>query len=184
MKLDIILDIEELLTIMEKTVDKYITMPDGACFIKGYRNPLENRYNLDKYEKMKQVRNKPWHPYISAYIVRDCFYFHLYTNNSYAELLDYNPVTGNKSRVYDVNTNYDIGDIILKYVENISKEDLVLLMGYVNKALDIFNSKVKYMLDNVFTIDISSQHFVIHNLEHIKAYRFQEVLDNMENNHD
>jgi translation elongation factor EF-Ts len=177
----IVVSIDEELSVIERILSNYIVLPEDAIFLKGLRDPISSRSELTNYEAMNKnnlIANKPWHPYLSAYIVRDHIYKCLKTLTRYEELYNSNPTM--KSGGTPIYNEVPPGiDVVKLYIEDISDDDL----KQINKILDSIKKNMmdKFINeDHVYDICISSQHFVLKNKGHIKAYRFQELLDNME----
>lgn len=175
---DFIIDIDNKLYFIEEEIKKYVTLPEGTLFIKGNRAPLDERSKIDQYAKAGIISNEPWHPYISAYILRDSLYSRLLANNAFGELTSNNPaIDDEESRpVYPIASSLDIEEIVAEYLPAVTTDSAEFIITEMNKVLDYVETILKDF-NSIYVIDVDTGFVKIKNLGHIESYRFREAMD-------
>ena len=176
-----IYDFDTFMIHIEAIINNYIRMPDGCIFLKGLRDPIFDKSNLDGYIKMGMVSDQPFHPVFAAAILRDAVLHRASQHQPHKELLHINKLTGIRSDIYpDVYGNTE--DIIAHYVPNVTLVDLEKIMDYVEKVLEPIFIDIHTEPEYIYGICIETRYFKLIRHEDIRAFRYNEALQYMENN--
>jgi len=178
---EVIYDFDTFMIHMETVINKYIQMPVGCTFLKGHRDPIYDRSNLDGYIKMGMVSDKPFHPVFAAAILRDVVLHTASEHNPHRELLYINKITGIRSDIYP-GVYGSPEDIIVHYVPGITIPDAEKLLDYIKKALVPILIDIQNEPDYIYGICIATRYFKLIRHEDIRAFRYSEALQYMENN--
>lgn len=179
-----LLEVNEYLSIIEEVFKKYMDIDhDLLLFIKYERYPVLDKKLLSKIKDNSLISKTPFVPYLCVGCVRDMLLDYIYMDSSRDSSFKVNPFLpdgGRKDLVPDFDNNETI---IRSYVENISDEDIDIIIKWVNK---LYNENIKQIVkqypDCIFDIDIDTSSFVLLNLGDIKVFRYNELLEFSKNN--
>jgi len=179
------LDIDINLIFMEHILAKYLEYPEDGLYVKGKRFPIKDRMNIDKYNKLGILNNVPFHPLLSAVLIKDIFFNIAAANNPYRYLLHNNPLIEDYTKnagikFYPDYYSGEIDDYIIDTVENITVSDMEYIKIHINqisnKILDIISDKPSL----IFEIDIETNRCFLLIGEDVMSYRYKEALTHKE----
>ena len=177
-----IIDINNELNSIEIILNQYNLLEPGLLFSKLYRDPIALLpKELKKNINASEVSNIPYHPYLSAYMIKDIIESTIIDHASSIIDFEYNTINGVRNPIYDNvyrddNNRMYIEDIIFKYVPNIIKKDyeLILAIWYNDIYGKIIPIVEKYH-DYIWHIDIIRPYFILNKGMNIYEYRFKEL---------
>jgi len=176
------LDIEGELLLIERVFSKYLELPDGLVFTNGKRYPIEDRSLLTHIpERLRH--DEPTAAILCTECISTCIVNYVVSFCQMKSLLFTNKLlTTSKSLVDVLYTDDEINELLIKYIENISHEDIV----YIE---DIITSSIYKKIDMIMSINNANK---ISRLRHdsiplyleftddVRAYRYEETLLNPE----
>ncbi len=176
------LDIDSVLDLLEKTILRYYDLPQELRFVKGRREPL-NKSSDYKDVHNQSIENKPFHPFLSAYIAREAVMNYLYHINPTKELLYTNPIAqGILNNVYVTKyfTEFDMSksyfDIITSYVPDINRDDLYTVESYLRIIIEQVSRYIAYRRHSLCSVNVDTQYFILEVGEDIRAVRYEEFI--------
>jgi len=173
-----ILDIDTELKYIDKILEKYLPLPEGLIFLKGVRDPISSRNTIKKYIKKGLISDKPYHPYLSAYLMKDIAELILIDTVEYdVKELFYKTLVNNTDHIYNIRIGETITDLIYDMTNNeATVEDVKLIEGYVNVVQKKLETIIGNDINHVYEVDIHSGYFVIRKLINICEYRYKQTL--------
>lgn len=179
-----LLEVNEYLSIIEEVFKKYMDIDhDLLLFIKYERYPVVDKKLLSKIRDNSLISKTPFVPYLCVGCVRDMLLDYIYMDSSRDSSFKINPFIPDGGRT-DLVPDFDSNEaIITSYLENVSDEDIDIIIKWVNK---LYNENIKQIVkqhpDCIFDIDIDTSSFVLLNLGDIKVFRYNELIEFSKNN--
>lgn len=180
------LEVNEYLSIVEEIFKKYMNIDhDLLIFVKHERYPIVDKKILSKIKNNSLISNTPFVPYLCVGCIKDLILDRIYMDSSRDSSFKINPFIPNGGRC-DLVPDFDNDESIIRnYVEDISDEDIDMIIKWVNK---MYNENIKQIVtqypDCIFDIDIETSSFILLNLGDIKVFRYNELIEFSKNNSD
>lgn len=177
----IVVDINSRLMLAEDILSRYVSIPEYAIFVKGLRDPVDNKAGISTFVKRGLIKNTPWHPYISAFILKEIFYRRV-VDLSTTTTADYkiNRLTSSRAPIYDINYDIDLHLIPGLYIPDLTEEDSLYIAKECEKIVDVMLNLVPTPENHIIELDITSEHAIINKYSEILSYRYIEALSNAE----
>lgn len=182
MKVSIAFDINDDLQNIEQIVDKYVKSDESFLFIPSSRYPLKTKLNIDK--KLEIVSKEPYLPYKCVPCVVHLLLKHTYEATwDEKDLFEFNPLLENcQNLIEEYSLNETDMSIIQSYFKGITVDDAVDIEEKVKELFyksGMFRQLANYK-DNVFDVDHEDKLIIFSVLGHIKELRYNELLENEE----
>lgn len=178
--IETVYDFDHIAFHMESIINKYTQMPVGCIYLKGSRQPISDRHNLERYNKLGMVSDKPFHPIIAPAMIRDVVLNIASELNPHRGLLNNNSITNTCNPIYPPVES--IENVILGYTPNITEEDGGKLIGYINQLTKPIEDIISENPEYIYGVCIETRYFKFLRHEDIRAYRYQEAVTHMESN--
>ncbi|MGE3591390.1 MAG: hypothetical protein AB7G52_02690 [Arcobacter sp.] len=178
----IILDIDEELLIIESIYAKYIKLPSNLIFVRNNRWPLEDKSKLEQFRKLHMVSDRPWHPILCVQSVVDIITLYIANDTSSFDYFIRNPLIRGGGQCFINNRDKDPEEIIMLYIESIAVKDLNTILRTIDLIYNKVSSYTNLYPEHIFTFDIETGYVILENRGNVKAYRFDEYLEYINNN--
>ena len=191
----IILDVDSELYMIEEIILS-IKQYEDLLFVKGRREPIYNRNELEHYLKMNiKVDNKPFHPFLSAYVVKDILYRANVELSGDTSLYVINKILNKESKIYNIDFYSELDVFFIGLLELYTDSKVKDLLNnkniakYLQICEDLFYKSLetlKVTRNHVIDINIESEYIIIKDIGDVRIHRYNEAEqiiyeENMEN---
>lgn len=149
-----------------------------VVYIKGFRYPVVDTDELNRFKDAGLVSDKPHHALLSVSILRDMIYVHAISSCIDKNTLIQNAILNKKSPIYP-SWLFSLGnkeDVLQYYLPTLETHIVKELIVLFNSIATPICHEIDASPMSIYQLDTTHEMIILNRMEDIRAYRYNEAV--------